>query len=103
MNEQISVENSVIPTIKSFFQDVPRPVGYALSRVPYRYRPGIGLAYARNHRKIESFEKWDIGKQKSFVLFKLNEVLQRAMSIPFYRDIYAAHGMTSKNIGSRLM
>lgn len=84
----------MIPYIKSLLQETPKPIGVLLSHIPYRFRPGIGLPYAKHHKTITTFEKLDIEQQKALITLKYQKILQAAMRVPFYKNLYAAQGQT---------
>lgn len=89
---------NVIPLVKSLFQEVPKPVGYMLSKVPYRLRPGIGSSYALRVREIAAFERMSIESRKSFILARVKVLVRHAMGVPFYRELYESCGVTWKDI-----
>ena len=91
---------AVIPYIKSLFQDVPKPVGSFIARLPYRFRPGIGRSYAQQQRNILSFDLMAIEQQKAFILSNFQKLLCESMHVPFYRDIYASHEIKPEDIRS---
>jgi len=90
--------NTFIPIIKSFFQDIPKPLGKALSFIPFGLRPAIGKAYSSNQKRIESFASWDIENKKLFILAKVKETVETALQIPFYKELYAAKGICLEDI-----
>jgi len=88
----------MIPRIKSYFQNIPKPLGRALAKIPYEFRPGIGRCYAQQRQTIETFEKFDTEQQKNFILLKFQKILHAAMRVPFYQDLYAAQGLTVDDV-----
>ena len=88
----------MIPYIKYVLQQVPKPVGFLLSKIPYRIRPGIGPSYASHKREIEAFENFSIENKQDFILSKVCNVVRQAMNIPFYRDLYMSHGVQPEDI-----
>jgi len=92
------VPNALIPYIKSVFQDIPRPIGFILAKLPYGIRPGIGRAYTQYQQRIESFDRMDIDQQQAFVLSRLRRLISEAMKVPFYRSLYTSHGLVPEDI-----
>jgi len=90
--------NNFLPIIKSFFQDIPKPLGKTLSFIPYGLRPAIGKAYSSNQRRIESFAAWDIEKKKGFIFAKVKEAVRMALQAPFYKELYSAKGICLEDI-----
>ena len=88
----------MIPYLKSVLQDIPKPIGSLLCHIPYRFRPGIGRLYAQHHKAIAAFEKFDIEQQKALITLKFQKILRAAMRVPFYKNLYAAHGRISDDV-----
>jgi len=90
----------VIPYLKSLLQEVPKPIGSLLSKIPYRLQPVIGPIYTLHQKEIASFDSKDIVSQKSFVLAKIQNVLRHAAQVPFYRNLYAFCGVKPEDVSS---
>ncbi|MFA6413683.1 MAG: hypothetical protein WCW53_13405 [Syntrophales bacterium] len=90
----------MIPRIKSFFQAVPKPIGFVFAHLPYQHRPGIGRSYTQHRLDIKSFENMGIKQQQAFVLSKIQRLLREAMHVPFYRNLYTSHGVEPEDVGN---
>jgi phenylacetate-CoA ligase len=82
----------MIPYLKSLLQDTPKPIGSLLAHIPYRFRPGIGRPYVQHIQTIDVFEKSGVQQKKAFIVSEFKKLLHEAMSIPFYKELYASLG-----------
>lgn len=90
----------MIHALKSFFQSMPWPVGYVLSKLPYQYRPGLGPAYSMRRSDIEIFGQLSPLDQKQYIFSRVQNSLHKSSSVPFYRDLYASNGIDIDSIRS---
>jgi len=85
----------LIPALKSALQSCPYPVGRALASVPYRWRLPIGRAYTAVARHIDAFDLMGVDEQRHVIVRRVRHVVEGALEIPFFRSLYAKHGITS--------
>lgn len=88
----------IIPLIKTSFQNIPYPVGCLLAKIPYRMRPWIGHFYRENQSRILAFEKMNTEQKQNYIVDRMRKVITNSMKIPFYRKLYADHGVRPENI-----
>jgi phenylacetate-CoA ligase len=84
---------NIIPFVKSFLQDIPRPVGCIISKIPYHFRPGIGFSYSHYQNEIKDFDDFNLKIKKKYIADKFQRILASSFDIPFYRDLYKSAGI----------
>lgn len=83
--------------LKAHAENLPQSWGQLLSHVPFSLR--LGPAYMRHRRQIAGFDA--LSSHESWVIHRLRRITSAAgMHVPFYRDLYARHGVDPKMIRS---
>jgi phenylacetate-CoA ligase len=88
----------MIPALKGTLQACPFFIGRAISVVPYSLRPPIGFAYSRIGREIDSYRQMDVRGQQAYIVKRMRLALERAMQIPFFRDLYRRAGLSVETL-----
>jgi len=89
-----------ISFIKSVLQDIPKPIGIVISKIPYDKRPLLGKKYKDSMLLIREFENHSVGSKKDFIVFKMRDIVKYAMQIPFYKELYENHKICYKDINT---
>jgi phenylacetate-CoA ligase len=84
----------MIPALKATLQACPFFIGQAISVVPYTLRPPIGLGYSRIGREIDAYARMDVRDQQAYIVNRMRVSIERAMQIPFFRDLYRRAGFS---------
>lgn len=84
--------------LKRGAESLPPPVGGLLSCVPFALR--LGPAYLRHRQKIAAFEAFSPAEAEAWVVRRLRRIVSKAgRQVPFYRHLYALHGVDPDGIG----
>lgn len=89
---------AIVPLIKKSLQDIPYPLGRAISYWRFDLRPGAGFQYSRKRHEIKSFESWSEEQQKRFILKKIKSTLSAAAELPFYQELWSSTNIEINNI-----
>jgi phenylacetate-CoA ligase len=82
-----------IPSLKSWIESLPEPVGWCLARFPYRWRPKFGKTYRLRQSEIDSFSNGSIEQKQQFILDRIRKIVKHAeANVPFYHDLYSREG-----------
>ncbi len=92
----------LVNAIKKTASNLPRPLGNALSRVPYSIRPGFGGDYRRARAALSWFEEEATPEERrEFIFRKVRRVVEIALSdVPFYRRFYTERGFRLADLRS---
>lgn len=80
---------------------IPIWMGKPISKIPYRYRPGIGTDYKKIQSSIKEYKALVNSERKKWILRRIKKIVLFAESeIPFYRDLYSKQGFSSEDLNS---
>ncbi len=85
---------SFVSFTKKHLTKLPFPVGAALAKVPYSYRPAVGAVYRKTARDIEFLEHASEEVIRNFIFKRVRAVADHAYrNVPFYKQFYKAHNV----------
>ncbi|WP_288610088.1 hypothetical protein [uncultured Victivallis sp.] len=89
----------MIKQIKNIMENLPYPVGRALSLLPFRYR--LGTAYSQFHHLANQSLCWSDREREEYMLGKLRNIVEHAkQKFPCYQKLYKQHGVYDLEINS---
>ncbi|SJN28754.1 hypothetical protein [Sphingobacterium sp. JB170] len=86
--------NRILNYLKSVNISIPIPVGKLIGRIPFSYRPGIGVIYKEQSDFIRLFSEFEQKDKEKFIFDKFFKVFKHAyLNVPFYSSLYKNFGI----------
>lgn len=79
----------LIHRVKNKIGNLPYWIGNVLSKIPYRFRPGIGNVYEKRKKELSADIAFGNALKKGFAFDRMKEIVEYSYrSVPFYKKFY---------------
>jgi|SRR5690554_6930956 len=93
------MSKSILSLLKKSNSELPIWLGFELSKIPFKYRPGLGKLYQEQNENIKQFNALSIDQKQKRIYNRFYKVFEHAYTkIPFYSELYKKAGIKLEDI-----